>query len=295
MLSGVDIKGVTQIYNEHVGRCMLARFESYRDAFQEVGRVPSAQDFDDILRNSQDVRRLQIKHAATALKEFVISHGGAGTTPAFVPNENYVETGSAQGHDDVLNLWKIWKAKTQLKSGAVKVEVQSEKRRDGLTLVCDKSQFESDLATLGSACDETSPLSILFIDLDKFKPINDGLGHEAGDRALRAFADVLRKATEGKGEAYRVGGDEFCVLLPNHSLDEGIAVAERIRRGMQAIKTDELTNGLSASIGVANFPESTSDSTKLVKAADKAMYQSKNAGGNRVSKAESAFTAISNP
>jgi diguanylate cyclase (GGDEF)-like protein len=296
MFSGTELKGITEIYDRHIERCMVARFESYRDAFREAGREPSAQDFDEILRNSQEARNLQIKHAAKAIQEYTLSRGGGRVTPApLVIDEQYAAQGSAHAHDGVLNRWKIWKAKTQLKSGAIKVETRRDKRLDGLTSVCDKSEFDSDLASLGSSCNKASPLSLLFMDLDKFKPINDSLGHEAGNRALKAFADVLRRVTGGKGQAYRYGGDEFCVLLPNHSLDEALAVAERIRGEIQEIRTDELTTGLSTSIGVANFPESTSDSTKLVAAADGAMYRSKKAGGKRVSKDESAVGAISNP
>jgi len=100
-----------------------------------------------------------------------------------------------------------------------------------------------------------------------------------------AFSDAVLRACKGKGTAYRYGGDELCILLPNHSIDESLAVAERVRREVRAIRTDELLDGLSTSIGVACFPESCADSSKLVWEADTAMYISKKAGGDRVSEA----------
>lgn len=90
----------------------------------------------------------------------------------------------------------------------------------------------------------------------------------------------------GKGSAYRDGGDELCVLLPNFVLDKALSVRERFRPEVSAISTEEPPTGLSTSLGIACFPGSTADPTKLLSLADAAMYDSKRAGGNRVSKAE---------
>lgn len=89
--------------------------------------------------------------------------------------------------------------------------------------------------------------------------------------------------SKGKGSAYRFGGDEFCVILPNFSCDESREVAERIRCGVAAIHLEGLPQNLSCSMGVASYPKPIADATALLNAADKAMYASKNAGGNRVS------------
>jgi diguanylate cyclase (GGDEF)-like protein len=154
--------------------------------------------------------------------------------------------------------------------------------------VYSKAQFERDLPTVTSESSEMHPYSLLFLDLDKFKGINDTLGHQAGDRVLKVCAEALHRACSEKGEVYRYGGDEFCVLLPNHSLDEGLAVASRILREARAIRMPELPDGLSASIGAACIPECARDHDELLARADEAMYVSKTAGGNQVSKADSA-------
>jgi len=179
--------------------------------------------------------------------------------------------------------WKTWKAKTQLQPAPAKVQ-GPEKQTDVSILTHKKPEFEIALASLASKGD--TPCALLFLDLDKFKSINDTLGHLVGDQALREFANGLLRACDRKGAIYRVGGDEFCVLLPNHSLDEAAAVAERILHEVRTVKIAELPDGLSTSIGVACFPESAGDHTELVSQADGAMYVSKRAGGNRVKQAD---------
>ncbi len=154
--------------------------------------------------------------------------------------------------------------------------------------VYSKAQFERDLPTFGLESSEAHPNSLLFLDLDKFKGINDTLGHQAGDLVLKACAEALHRACGKKGVVYRNGGDEFCILLPNHSLDEASAVASRILREARAIKTEELPSGLSISIGAACIPECAKDHNELLAGADNAMYVSKKAGGNQTSKSHSA-------
>src|SRR5262249_35904158 len=111
ILSGMEINTIAQIYVQHINRCMLARLESYRQAFQESGRVPSVQDFDQILKECRETRRMLTQQAAKNLKEFVVSQGGMGSTPPWVPDENYFDQSSAIEHDEVLQVWKVWKAK----------------------------------------------------------------------------------------------------------------------------------------------------------------------------------------
>ncbi len=283
-LSGLDVQAILRIFDDHIERCMVARFDSYHEAYAQTGRTPSEQDLTNVLNECQAVMVLEIGHSAKAIKEFISSRAAVG-----VPGQDVqatVENNSAHGHDRVLRKWKIWKAKVQLKPTAANV-LEPEKRRDVLLPIYNRTEFDRDLVELVSKGTEASPVALVFMDLDKFKSINDGPGgHEAGDRALKTFAEAVLRACAGKGTAYRYGGDELCILLPNHSLDESAAVAERVRREVCAIRTDELTDGLRTSIGVACFPESTTNPSKLVSQADGAMFTSKKAGGNRVSNAE---------
>jgi diguanylate cyclase (GGDEF)-like protein len=282
-LSGVDISAILKVFDDHIGRCVLARFESYRIAYTESGRTPTEHDLSDILSECRTVRVQEIGHSAAAVNQFINSRAMVGLPGLDV--QGTLDSNSAHDYDRVLEKLKVWKAKTQLK--AAPAEVQSpEKQRDALTSTYNKAEFDLDLATLAAESTEDCPASLLFMDLDKFKSINDGPGgHEAGNRALQAFAASLLQVCNGKGTVYRWGGDELCVLLPNHSIDEATAVAERVRQAVRAIRTDELQDGLNTSIGVACFPESTPDPSRLVSQADKAMYASKEAGGNLVSKA----------
>jgi diguanylate cyclase (GGDEF)-like protein len=290
ILSGPDLQKLVTIFAEHIGRCVQARFEAYEKAYKEDDSFPSDKDFDQILAQCRTVQAQEISHAVMATREFIASNGAGGVSGAHIPNESTFQVASSEYMDSTVHGWKAWKAKAQLKSASTKVEIR-ERKLDTLTAVLDRSELDIDLANLGSSCNESSPLSMLFMDLDKFKPINDGLGHDAGDRALQAFARALMRVADRKGTVYRCGGDEFCMLLPNHSLEEALTVAERIRREVQAIRTSDLTNGLSTSIGAASIPESINDVAKLRGLADKAMYVSKNAGGNRVSRAENTFAA----
>ena len=279
--TGPNIQAILVIYNDHVERSIVARFESYERAFNETGRTPSERDFANILNECKQARVAAIRNSAAALKALVNS-------PAFhnapsIPTEAALENSSAHAHDRVLQGWRIWRAKTRLKAGASKT-AEREKQTDPLLPIYNRAEFDHEAKALASKSTAASPLSVLFMDLDRFKSINDGPGgHGAGDRALKAFAEVLLRACAGKGTAYRYGGDELCALLPNHSLDEAYAVAERIRRDVRAIKSDNLPNGLRTSIGIACAPEQTADSLQLVSIADRAMYAAKNAGGDRVS------------
>jgi diguanylate cyclase (GGDEF)-like protein len=129
-------------------------------------------------------------------------------------------------------------------------------------------------------------LSILFIDLDFFKNYNDVCGHLAGDEALKRTADIIQASLREMDTVARYGGEEFCALLPGTSREEALIVAERIRAEIEAEKfpgQHNLPHGkLTASFGVACFPEDGRTYTALVHASDIALYQAKANGRNRV-------------
>src|ERR1019366_9795155 len=105
--------------------------------------------------------------------------------------------------------WKIWKAKIGLRP--LPSKNSEEPKESDVLQVYSKAQFERDLPVIMSDANEARPYSLLFLDLDKFKLINDTLGHQAGDRVLKVYADTLRRVCADKGTVYRNGGDEFCV------------------------------------------------------------------------------------
>ncbi|RKT60501.1 PAS domain S-box-containing protein/diguanylate cyclase (GGDEF)-like protein [Azonexus fungiphilus] len=127
-------------------------------------------------------------------------------------------------------------------------------------------------------------LAVLFIDLDRFKNINDSLGHRAGDQMLQAVSATLRASLPAGCRLYRQGGDEFIVLAsPLHGEDDVLAIAlalkECITEPIKGGSTDFFT---SASIGVSLFPDDADDGETLLRHADTAMYAAKSAGGNAI-------------
>lgn len=127
-------------------------------------------------------------------------------------------------------------------------------------------------------------LALLFIDLDKFKPVNDEYGHEAGDKLLLAVAQRLLVCVRESDTVARVGGDEFVVLLPVVEVtQDALGVAEKIHDALIAPFTLPAGQAvsISSSAGIAIYPEHGSDEAELTSRADSAMYQAKAAGRDR--------------
>ncbi|MDG3006062.1 sensor domain-containing diguanylate cyclase [Paludisphaera mucosa] len=135
---------------------------------------------------------------------------------------------------------------------------------------------------LGIQAREDRPLCLLMADLDHFKDVNDGWGHDVGDRALTAFAGVLQGLSRAEDLAARLGGDEFVILLPDHSLDVAARIAERIRVATPDATPPELgRRRLTASFGVAQAARDES-AAQLIRRADAALYRAKALGRDRV-------------
>jgi diguanylate cyclase (GGDEF)-like protein len=127
------------------------------------------------------------------------------------------------------------------------------------------------------------PVSVVLLDLDGFKAVNDELGHAAGDETLRAMADILLKQSRGINVICRYGGDEFAVLLVETSKSGARLYADRIR---YVLSTWPFSHGrrVTASFGIASLPEDVAPAAdELIRAADEALYAAKRAGKNRVS------------
>lgn len=152
---------------------------------------------------------------------------------------------------------------------------------DPLTELPNRRRLERDLeGAVQSAGDEGRTVSVLVLDLDDFKRINDAYGHETGDVVLRSVARSLEAGLRPCDTAGRLGGEEFLVILPDTGARGAALVAERLRMALTHIPGAD-GDPVTASFGVASFPTHASSAGELLRAADSAMYQAKGLGRNR--------------
>ena len=128
-----------------------------------------------------------------------------------------------------------------------------------------------------------APVGLLFLDLDLFKRVNDSLGHDAGDALLRLAAERVRRAVREADLLFRMAGDEFTVLLEDvRGPEEAAMVAGRVLEGVaEPLQLGEHQLAVTASIGIALYPDDEVVGERLIKAADTAMYRAKELGRNR--------------
>lgn len=166
------------------------------------------------------------------------------------------------------------------------VELEQLATRDCLTDLYNRREFDRLLfEEMHRAARYRHPLSMLLIDVDRFKEINDTLGHRAGDHALRRVAGVIRDISRKGDIVARYGGDEIAALLPETPAEDAVVLAERIRRlvSQQYVEAGNGTRlGLTLSIGVASTSQEIASGEKLVDAADTALYAAKTDGRNCV-------------
>jgi diguanylate cyclase (GGDEF)-like protein/PAS domain S-box-containing protein len=138
-------------------------------------------------------------------------------------------------------------------------------------------------AALNLARRESGQVGVILLDVDRFKNVNDSLGHDAGDELIKRSADRLREVLRGSDTVARLGGDEFAILLPGLKSDETVRVARKL---LEAMRQPFLVAGrelrVSASLGLAIGPQDGEDVQTLLKSADTAMYRAKDAGRDRL-------------
>lgn len=163
---------------------------------------------------------------------------------------------------------------------------------DGLTQIPNRRTFDETLARHWQHLSNTQqPLSAILCDIDYFKRYNDTYGHQQGDSCLISVAQALHNSLPDEtGLAARYGGEEFIFLLPNTELEAASAIAEQARRNIELLnlehRASEIAKHVTLSLGVASIiPSSDFCAKQLIEAADSALYQSKENGRNRVSRA----------
>jgi len=153
---------------------------------------------------------------------------------------------------------------------------------DELTELCNRRAFNMHLmASISAARRHSYPISMIMIDLDHFKKVNDTFGHSQGDQVLKSFADLLREIIRTEDVAARWGGEEFIIILPHTTCDAAAALAERIRAAFEHHPDHDVPIDLSASFGVVQLQED-EDHDTLLRRADDALYRAKHLGRNQV-------------
>lgn len=167
-------------------------------------------------------------------------------------------------------------------------EIEEEWRRartDQLTGLYNRRHFDEQLARIVSdSLAHGSPASLIVADVDHFKRVNDSYGHEAGDAVLKAVARVFLDCLRAEDVCARYGGEEIAILLPETSVERAQEVAERVRKAIEGkpVQHGDRTIRVTASFGVAGYPESTALRDALFPAADRALYEAKDGGRNQV-------------
>jgi two-component system, cell cycle response regulator len=156
--------------------------------------------------------------------------------------------------------------------------------RDGLTELYNRRVFDETLAQKVK-CSDMRPVSLLIIDLDNFKRVNDTFGHQAGDQVLKTFGKILKESCRGNDLVARFGGEEFAIILSQTKAATAHVIAQRIRNRLEktAFTFDDSQLQMTASIGLATCNGgNTIFTSNLVKQADRALYQAKKTGKNKV-------------
>jgi diguanylate cyclase (GGDEF)-like protein len=165
---------------------------------------------------------------------------------------------------------------------------QMQAATDPLTGLVNRRSLESRLHELSV---DDVPYAVIVADLDHFKLLNDAHGHDTGDRALRLFADVLRSSVRADDLVCRYGGEEFVLLVPHFDRDQAATIAEQVRERLVAALVGGTVPRFTASFGVADSQQGTT-ATRVIRAADLAMYDAKNAGRDCVALAGNAKPAM---
>jgi len=200
-------------------------------------------------------------------------------------------------NEEEFELVKLFAAQVSiaLHNAEIHTAVEIRARSDDLTGLLNHGTFEEWLARSVS---DGSPFSLIMLDLDDFRTINNELGHQAGDRLLRTIAGALRRAGRDTDHVFRYGGDEFTFLLPGTVGAGALRVAERARAAVGAVAGPNTPwaiagTAVTASVGTATFPTDGPTAEEILLAADRACFVAKRSGGDRLATAAEGLALAS--
>ncbi len=230
------------------------------------------------------------KHARLRLEESSVKLEDLGSANGTVVNGNRLSPGDLVSleKEDMIKLGNT--IVKFLPAGELEIifygNLNAAANNDPLTGAFNKGYFiEAIDAEFKRARALHTQLSLVFMDLDHFKKVNDTYGHEGGDYVLKEFANLIRTLpTQGKEVFARYGGEEFCLLLPSVGKEEAAKLAELVRSKIQLhpFTYEGKRIQVTSSLGVSELKAETEGASSLIKEADKALYESKTSGRNRV-------------
>jgi diguanylate cyclase (GGDEF)-like protein len=220
-----------------------------------------------------------VAHGETVGLLFLQRLRAAGNAAVSVAPESKLQLASALGEEISLALANL----------KLRDTLRQQTLRDPLTGLYNRRFLEEYLVhERVRATRKNRPLSVIMLDIDHFKRVNDTFGHDAGDAVLRRMGLVLQGHVRGSDIACRIGGEEFALLLPEASLMIAYQRAERILdtvRHMQIKHRGQTLGAITVSLGVAAFPKHGDTPEALIRAADQALYQAKQSGRNKLASA----------
>lgn len=270
------------------------RVTYYNRAMLDIWRMPANENLigvRDVVLEHKVATLLEAPEAYFAhIREVVTSRGEVSEPHEFrlkdgriLTDLSSVVSSAASGARGIGRVW-IYEDVTEQRQVAEKLVALAE--RDPLTNLFNRRRFHEELERLlADASRRGVRVGLLAIDLDGFKPINDEFGHQAGDEVLVTLAREVGGIIRRNELFFRLGGDEFGVLVPDAESTELVGLASRIVRGIEALRFtfDGRPAQLTASLGIALYPDHATNGEALIAAADHAMYRSKNEGRNRCS------------
>lgn len=280
--SGGTLLSIKQAFEEEISMGALRAFELLQSTHRAMGSEANG-DIRTACHGWLAHAISEFAHScATASEDHIRQYSGGLQNQSILAMTNLSQVGGTQATKYRILLDNYFdEARGVAETASQTTLTRSADKIDSLTELLDRKTFDEQLTEeIRSAADCGESLALVFVDVDHFKKVNDTHGHQKGDDVLKAVGKILNGVVRGKGSAFRYGGEEMIVLLPNHSLGEAIAVAERCRIEIEAARPGGIA--VTASLGIGVYPDLSKTREELVQIADKAMYDAKNRGRNLV-------------